>query len=261
MAREKLSREFAAKIDKHLPDLIELQKSTLLFQPDLISLGTGLNSPIPIAAVCLQDLTCTLQEAKYALFEAYAHIAWYREIKESPEEENAIFFGKFFADDAALRLYAAGEHFANSIINMLEIESALRLFKQSNKAKKKSTSSAQAIVGLYLKENFPAHEITKAIQMLSNSNEWKEVSKYRNAWVHSKPPIVEGAGLSYQRKNRLKRSDNWIGISFGGGDPSEYTIDSLVETIKEAMHVFTDATKIVVLYYQTLLREKVKNTL
>lgn len=254
MSRGKLDKATGNKIGTELPDVIEIRKATLLFLPDFISMGFPPGSKIPVAAVCLQDVTSTLEEVRHALFEALAYLLWYRERNEPPNDRLAIFFGVFYADDAALRLYAAGEHLANAIICMLEISSAsLTKYRKTGKADR---GSQQSVVGKFLKAEMPTHPITKAISVLIDSPAWLPTINYRNKWVHSKPPIIDGTGISYERRNRLQVSATSIGISFGGGDAPQYSVDELIAFIRPAAIRFTETVTAVVQYYIELLEEK-----
>lgn len=227
MSRGKLDKETSARVEKQLPNVGEVRTASLYLQPDSISMGFPTGSTIPIASVCLQDATSALEEARYALFEALAHIAWHRERCEPPDETGAVFFGKFYADDAALRVYAAAEHLANAIVSMLQIEKKVGDFKKQMLAKRKSVLSKQAIVGNYLVANHPTHAITKAILRLKESEEWKKTRKYRDDWVHGKPPIISGMGIEYERRNRLIVSAGSISVSVGGGDEPQYSVEDL----------------------------------
>jgi len=106
-----------------LPDITDLSKRVLEHSPDLVSILDH-EGQLPVAAVCMGDVCATLMQARYALFEAFANRIWYLEKCEKPDEMVSIAFAQFYADDAALRLYAAGEHLANAIISMLEITDA-----------------------------------------------------------------------------------------------------------------------------------------
>jgi ribosomal protein S13 len=184
---------------------------------------------------------------------------WHREKREPPNESDAVFFGKFYADDAALRMYAAGEHLANAIINMLEIKKELQEFKKQKLAKKKNVVSRQAIVGNYLIENEPSHEITKAIVKLKESDEWQKTRKYRDDWVHGKPPLLKGMGIGYERRKRLKVTPNSIGISIGGGDAPQYSVDDLLGFIKPALFLLTEAVTKTAEYYVDFLNKNKKS--
>ncbi|QQS31779.1 MAG: hypothetical protein IPM50_08770 [Acidobacteriota bacterium] len=252
MSRGKLDEETAKKVEDELPNVDVVRCSSLELNPDLISIGFPVGSSFPIAAVCLHDATSVLQEARYALLEAIAHLVWYRVKNNPPNEYLALFFGKFYADDVALRLYAAAEHLANAIINILDIESDIADFKKS---KKLGVSSQQAIVGKYLAKNLPTHKITKAILSLRDSQDWKKTRDYRDAWVHQKPPIIKGLGINYQRRNRLKVTNNMMGVTFGSGDEAVYTVDELLNFMKPSLYLLTDATSQIVEHFINYLNE------
>jgi hypothetical protein len=254
MSRGKLDKDTGNKIGSELPDVTEIRKATLTLQPDFISMGFPPRSRISIAAVCLQDVTSTLQEVRHALFEALAYILWYRERNEPPNDHLAIFFGRFYVDDAALRLYAAGEHLAEAIVCMLEIDKeSLRKYRKTGRPD--DQGSQQSAVGKFLKAEMPTHQITKAISILIASKEWLPTINYRDVWVHRKPPIIEGMGISYKRRNRLNVSDTGVWVSFGGGDAPEYTVDQLIGFVRPAAIQFTEAVRAVVEYYIRLLHE------
>jgi ribosomal protein S13 len=258
MSRGKLDKETSARVEKELPEVVDVRTASLYLQPDPISMGFPTGSTIPIASVCLQDATSALMEARYALFEAIAHLVWYREKCEPPNETLAVFFGKFYADDAALRIYAAGEHLANAIINMLEIKKEVSDFKRLKLAKSRNVVSKQALVGIYLIENYPDHEITKAIRRLKESMDWKKTRTYRDDWVHGKPPIISGMGIEYERRNRLIVSADSIGVSVGGGDEPHYSVEDLLGFMKPALFLLTEAVTEIVDYYVEFLNKNRK---
>ena len=254
MSRGKLDKETGNKIGASLPYVNEVRKATLYFQPDFISMRFPPGSTIPIAAVCLQDVTSILQEVRHALFEAHAYMLWYRERSEPRNDHAAIFFGRFYADDAALRLYAASEHLSEAIVCMLEISKEdLRRYRKTRRTD--DYGSQQSAVGKFLKAELAGHQITKAVSKLISSSEWLPTITYRDIWVHKKPPIIEGSGIDYERRNRLLVSDRSIGVTFGGGDPAQYTIDELIELIRQASFHFTETVKSVVQYYSQLLTD------
>lgn len=255
MSRGKLDKETSARVERELPNVLDVRTATLTLQPDFISMGFPPGSTVPISTVCLQDVTSALEEARYALLEALAHIVWYREKSEPPNETLAVFFGKFYADDAALRIYAAGEHLANAIINMLEIKKEVSDFKRLKLAKSKNVVSKQALVGNYLVVNHPTHEITKAVVRLKESDEWKKTRKYRDDWVHGKPPIINGMGIEYERRNRLIVSADSIGVTLSGGDEPHYSVDDLVGFMKPAVFLLTETVTEIVDYYVDFLNK------
>lgn len=255
MSRGKLDKLTGNRIASELPDVVEIRTAALQLQPDFISMQYPPGSTIPIASVCLQDVTSTLQEVRHALFEALAYILWYREKSDPPNDHLAVFFGRFYVDDAALRLYAAGEHLAEAIVCMLEIDKeSLRKYRKTGRPD--NHGSQQSALGKYLRAEMSAHPITEAICELIRSEEWLPTIGYRDVWVHRKPPIVEGMGISYERRNRLKVSDTGVWVSFGGGDSPEYTVDQLIALVRPAALQFTQTTTQVIEYYLRMVNER-----
>jgi hypothetical protein len=258
MSRGKLDKETSARVEKELPNVVYVRHASLYLQPDPISMGFPAGSTIPIASVCLQDATSALMEARYALLEAFAHLVWYREKCEPPNENLAVFFCKFYADDAALRMYATGEHLAHAIEDMLEIEKEVSDFKESNRAKSKNVVSKQAIVGIYLIANRPNHRITNAVRRLKDLDGWNKTREYRDKWVHDKPPIISGMGIEYERRNRLIVSRDSIGVSVGGGDEAHYSVEDLLGFMKPALFLLTETITGILNYYVDFLNKNQK---
>lgn len=258
MSRFLLDDSTLSRISQDLPDLENLQKTVSRLTPDHISIKFAPESTVPVAAVCLQDATDTLFEARYALHECFAHRIWYGEKSEPPNEMAAVFFGRFYADDTALRLYSAGEHLANAIIFMLEIGD------QERKKYERLKRSQQSVVGHFLAKEEPHHPITRAVLKLSQSKEWGDTNKYRNKWVHEQPPTVEGLGIGYRRVKRWQVAETEAGMVkrkissmvIGGGDEPEYSIADLLNFIKPALFLFTDALTTVVQFYIELLKQQ-----
>jgi hypothetical protein len=125
------------------------------------------DSQISIAAVCLYDAIHTAEHANYAFHEILADRKWYLEKRDPPLEGTANSFAVFYADDAALRLYSAGERMANAIVFMLELnEKDLEPYRQSNRV------SLQVIVGHYLIRERSDDPITRAVLKLVKSKEF-----------------------------------------------------------------------------------------
>lgn len=247
MSRGLLGEEILAKIEKLLPDIKQLNNDILTCNPELVSLTFPHESTVPVAAACLHDALDALADARYAFHEILAHRAWYLEKRETPIKSTAIIFTRFYADDVALRLYAAGEHLANAIIDMLEIN------KRDLIPYKKKRISRQIILWEYLKREEPKHAITEAVRKLAQSKQWLATLDYRNAWVHGKPPIIEGLGIQYDRRKRWVISEKHIRLSFGGGDPPKYTDEGLIDMVKAALFVFVETLINVTAWYVKLV--------
>jgi len=254
MRRGLLDHSDWEKISQKIPDLEKLRGMALHFAPDFLSMNFTPKSTVPEASVYLNDALCTLEQAVYALSEVFAYRTWYLEKTKPPNETTAVFFGRFYADDAALRLYPAGEHLANGIVMMLEIGD------QDLEPHKQKRTSQRSIVGHFLKKQKAHHPITKAVTKLAGSKEWCATMCYRNTWVHEQPPTVKGLGIIYKRK---KNETRWkpfpVGkgyiLGVGGGDVPEYSIEELIGFIQPAMFQFTDTLTSVVNFYMKLLED------
>jgi len=253
MSRGKLDKETALKVEESLPLVHDVRIATLNFSPEFISIGFPPESKMPIAAVCLQDATSSLEEVRYALLESFMQIVWYREKCEPPNEKYAIFFGKFYADDTALRMFAVREHLAEAITNILGFS------KQDLKDFRKNIQSDKLTnIGKNLRDASPNHPLANSICKLIESDDWIRTMDYRNRWVHNKPPIIKGLGINYERKNRLIVTSNSIGVTGGQGDEAELSIDELLAFVKSALFLLVELTTEVVNYFIEYLNKNQK---
>lgn len=250
MSRGLLGKKILKEIAKQLPDIEQLNIDIFSCIPESVSFRFPTDSNIPVASVCLHDAFHMLADACYAFHEILAHRAWYLEKRETPVQGTAVHFTRFYADDVALRLYAAGEHLANAIIDMLEIKT------RSLVPYKKKRISKQIIVWEYIKSEEPTHAITQAVKKLAQSKEWLATLSYRNDWVHGKPPIIKGLGIQYERRKRWVVTDKYVMLSFGGGDEPKYSDEDLINIVKAALFVFADTLTEVTKWYVQLVESR-----
>jgi len=255
MSRGLLDSSELMRISREIPELNDFHKMVCGLSPDFISITFAKDSNIPLALVCLQNAVNTYKEAHYAMHEVFAHRMWYLEKKKPRNDDAATFFGLFYVDDAALRLYSAGEHLANGIIMMLEInDKDLEPYKKKGDRER---VSQQSIVGRFLRKQKADHPVTKAVSKLVDSKEWCATINYRNRWVHEQPPTVKGLGIVYKRGRRWKDSptgkEHMLCIS-GEGDTPEYSIDTLIGFTQHALFQFSDTLTSVIKFYVGLLR-------
>jgi hypothetical protein len=234
-----LTEDKYLEIERKLPTRIfDLQHKVLRPNIDLL-LAAAVHNSIEnkkspktkddVAAVCLRDSVDVACDVVYALRKANENLIWYREQHpEAPLKFEACRFTKFYVDDAALRLYAAAEHIANFIICFFNVSSA------EIKPHRKSNASIASAVGKYMNTAFLNHDITKFINGLLRSDSWKKTMAYRNFWVHEQPPLIEGQGIVYERRSRLKKTENGYSVGLTLGDKPRYTIDSLLSQVTKA---------------------------
>jgi len=248
-----IDKETYTQADQKLPDIDQLKEQIRCLASDFISMNFEHDSNLPVAAACFQDIRTTLCETRYALLESLAHKTWYLEKTNPPNELAAVFFSRFYADDAALRLYAAAEHLAKAVVYILNIDD------NKIKSNRSGSGSRFGTVRKILLQEQPEHPITDAIDTLYKSEEWKSTIDYRDSWVHQQPPLVEGLGVVFKREHRWKRSETGKSYTLGvgsGGDKAQYSIDDLLGFICPALSQFIDKLKIVVEFYIAELSRK-----
>jgi hypothetical protein len=240
MVRGWLDEETLKAIADTLPDIGD-PHAILALNPQLISMQYPHASLVPVAAPCFHDTWHALWAAAYALHEALAERIWYSEKRVPPGPMEATFFSRFFADDCALRLYAAGEHLAAAIVYMLEIQEPLL------KTSARRVTSRQARVARFLKKSYPATPVGQVVVTLGKSKDWTAAMKHRNDWVHSQPPPVAGLGVVFRRERRWQTASDgttWT-MPLGAGDPPAITLDSLLATLQGAIRDFAHVLHVV----------------
>lgn len=230
MARGDLSPDFQTSIDGLLPDPMARADVILSLSPDMISFAFDPERDIPVASVCLLDALRTMAAARYALFESYAHGIYYRQVANPPDEMNAVWFQQFYIQDAAHRLYDAAEDIGEALILMLEVSPArLRTFKG------RAVSQQRAVGNLLLKDH-AGLAIAASIKTLMESEAWTAAMNYRGRLVHEQAPLVAGLGIVHGRKRRWRTTDSGSRyLSFGGGDPPEFDVSTLIATCRDAL--------------------------
>lgn len=241
MVRGFLEESALKTIAAKLPDLKELS-NVMALDPATISIGYPPGSEMPGAGACLVDAKHTLSTFCYSLHEAFAEITWYR---QTSRENEALYFGLYFADNGALRLYAAAEQLAAAIVAMLGISQS-ELTSAAD-----GTVSLQSRVAKVLMRSRQESPLTAPIMALGRSREWIDAMQYRNDWVHSQPPRVAGLPMSFKRGNRwlLSPEDGTATLPLGAGDPAEITLDWLLDTLLRACFGFVTAFVCVLDYY------------
>jgi hypothetical protein len=245
-----IDKETYKRAYQELPDTNRLRRRIACLSPDFISSKYEPKSIFPVASVCFQDASRVLSESLYAMHESLAYKIWNQEKKEGYTDITRIYFSKFYADDTALRLYSAAEHLAKAVICIFEIP-------DSELISSKARSRLNKVREILTKEE-PTHKITTEINKLYDFNEWKQTIRYRNEWVHQQPPLVEGLGISFQRKLRwvYSKADKNYKLAIGKGDEAKYSIDDLHGFIFPALIQFIDTmTQISEFYISELVKK------
>ena len=254
MSRGLLNKKVRQDILRNLPDTERARRRCRTLQVETIAIQMGSKSAAPIAAVCVNDLDDTLLAINHALFEARAHHHYYTIKAQPPNGFSAIFFSRYYLDDAALRLYSSGEHLANAIRHLYEIP------PQDLKKFRVDRTSMQVAIAKYMKANQPKDPLTKALQTLGKSSAWTFTMDYRNNWVHQQPPSISGLGLVRHRKTPWtigthgKPTLTIYGGEYGGDKP-KHQIAELQAECEAAVSAFLDCTHAFVDRFQAILVE------
>ncbi len=197
---------------------------------------------IHISLVCLYDAFRRTESALDCLFNGYANSIWYRkekkDIKPESREFYAVLKGKFYAEYNFLFLYAIGEDIADFVINFLTKEKEFNKWQKQEsvqkKLDKKRILSKAAKVGVFMADEYSSHKITEIILKLRDNKFWNDAMKYRNTWVHQKPPIVEGLGIEYNRQSRIWVKDKAKGFGIGTWSTPDYKVEEVMKIAHEA---------------------------
>jgi len=243
-----IDKETYQQAVQNLPNINELATKIRYLSSDLISTKFKSDSNFSIAAVCFQDVSRTLLESRYALLESFAHKIWYLEKTSPPDEINAVFFSRFYVDDAVLRLYSAAEHLAKAVVFIFDIG--------DENIKNNRAGSRFKTVRKILLQTESTHVITKTIDELYSSEIWKTMISYRDDWVHNQPPIISGIGMAFERKRRWKVSNNIGKLGISNGDAPKYSIDDLLGFAAPALIDFSTKLNIIVEFYVKELEKK-----
>jgi hypothetical protein len=199
-------------------------------------------------AVAFDDAHEAFAQARYSLAEALGHRIWFRQRKTPPDPMSGRWFESYYLSDAAMRLYAAGEHLARAIVYMLDLKDS-ELGRYRGKR-----ASAQSAVARYLHRERPGHELTAAVDSLHRIAEWRKTLVYRGRVVHAQPPLVEGLGIGFERRRRWQPEPEggWM-LGVGGGDKPECTTDELFDCVSTAAHAFQVTLIVSAKHYWALL--------
>lgn len=246
MSRGELGGPELEEINSLLPDLKPLETLVLDLDPRVLSTVYPHESSIPVASVCFGDACQTLSGVRYALHEFHAHGRWYRGLMP-PNELGALYFERYYLEDAAFRLYNAGEDLADALRLMLGItKEDLRQFARGR-------SSLQAQIGTFLLATRPVDEVTRAVGELLDSKAWTEAMKFRSKAVHEQTPSVEGLGPRYGRQLRWRTDgERWM-LPIGGGDSARWLIHDLGDTMDSATRALVTLAVSCVAAYRAML--------
>jgi hypothetical protein len=130
-----------------------------------------------------------LNEVRSALIEAEACKVFYEECE--PNTMEAIYWARFYLDDAALRLNSSGEHLLRSMIYYWSL----------GVDPKARESLLIKVITASGKSHLPQVSEVVATSLRGLTTDWNECKKYRDDWVHNERPGIDGLGweVSFNR--------------------------------------------------------------
>jgi hypothetical protein len=236
-----LADERIDEINSNIPDINKWIKRDVLGTSvrDLLN-----DTKISDALGCLDDARNRFSFIRTALFEAQAKMIWFLEISpDAPDESQAIANGKFFLDYVTLLLYAISEDisFFISYYFNLNITEYVKKPEIQKILGKENISSNASKVALYLRREMKSNKITELVSNLHNDPNWDKALKYRNEWVHKKPPIISGLGDKFPRKmHRITTNQNGTRDLIVLAGVPQYSIDELLSVTLNATQVLAN---------------------
>ena len=146
------------------------------------------------ARVRLSDGWHMLNEARIALFEAEACTLFYEEYQ--PNHTEALYWCKYYLDDAALRLHSSCEHMLRSVVFYWTLSGVEK--GHSVGAVGSSKDSRESLLVSVLKRAKQSKDrqvrvdVAKLLEKLRSNKAWKACMKHRNDWVHTRLPAITG---------------------------------------------------------------------
>jgi len=201
------------QINAGLPRSFELQKLHPYLETENPFVILGCEQTKARAQVRLSQGWHLLNEGRTALVEADACKVFYEECEPNPVE--AIYWRRFYLDDASLRLCSSGEHLLQCV----------NFYWKLGVPPKRI--SLQKVVTAAEKSNVPDVNAVAARTLRSLTTEWDDCKKYRNDWVHNERPGIAGLAweISFSDKQSVPRQ--MAQVLKQSGYPSTATVRSI----------------------------------
>jgi hypothetical protein len=199
--RERLPLEQQRQIESTLPNSVDLQQTVFRFCTPLV----GEDEPVRKAQMYFLGGWHLLNESRFALIEAESCRIWYEELKKPTRKSSALWFQRYYLDDAALRLYSSCSH----------ILKAIKLYWGLEFGKKRRGQTPVIETREALQKKLPRSRVVIALRAIESSVDWAQCASYRNRWVHEDRPAVVGLeATSRSTWTRIQGTD-FEGYEFG----------------------------------------------
>jgi hypothetical protein len=181
-----IARDQMERIRSELPVSYELGMQ-FPFLADPLSTLPRLSITKVRAKIRLSQGWHMLNEARMALVEAEACKFYYGE--REPNATEASYWCRFYLDDAMLRLYSSCEH----LLRALMYHYSLKLpISDPNGSRKQSLLVAVIKAAEQSEEPVVSAQVAKILRKVRSNASWSSCKDYRDKWVHSERPSIEG---------------------------------------------------------------------
>jgi hypothetical protein len=138
---------------------------------------------------------------------------------------------RFYADYVPLLLHATWEHARVGLLELFNLKDTVKDIRPKSFALRQTRKAFEL--------HQPQSPITKALLDFENSDARNSVQRYRDDWVHDKPPRVESIFYNPPRESYVRFKDEtfpWDSALIGAElPPPDYSWDILVIMLKDAL--------------------------
>lgn len=220
---EHLPPERRRQIESTLPNSVSLQHTVFRFSTPLV----GEDESIRKAQRYFRGGWHLLNESRFALIEAESCRIWYGELKKPTSKSSALWFQRYYLDDAALRLYSSCSH----------ILKAIKLYWGLELGKKRRGQTPVMETREALAKKLPRSMVVTALRAIESSGNWAQCVSYRNRWVHEDRPAV--VALEATRRinwTRIEGAD-YEGYEIGYMPLTEVSLGQFSESLRDFCHL------------------------
>lgn len=220
-----LSDKEWAKINADLPDVEFVCGRIVRWKrADYVSVSDAeITSALRKSNVCFRDAAYTLNSARYALGQAIGVRQYFMSKSQTNHDTDhamADIRSRFYADYMPLLLIASAEHTFAGLQYLFDL-----------KISDKISSRFKPVLDALSKQH-PGHNMVSFLTSYGKSSVREKMRKYRNDWVHNKPPIVESILYNSPRHDFRHDEGDWKMFAVGVHIKPDYTWDGLIALLK-----------------------------
>ncbi len=186
---------------------------------------------VRLSRVCLYDAANDVRNAHYALGQAIAVRKYFGDRSKSERDNDAVLAdvrSRFYADYVPLLLWSAGEHTCTALVHLFDLDKAFKKYGQGHDPR------VHRVRKLFEGEQ-PGNNVTKALIAFDDSQAREKVAKYRNNWVHNKPPRVESLLYNPPRVSGVTQIGNLPMMAVGYESDPDYMWNDLIAMLNKSL--------------------------